>query len=439
MLLTWSFALRLIVVQLLLCESCVAATASTAELGRHHNLTIREHKCCHRGEYSFRSWAPMPVGKNELFSVVQHCPPPCSLASHCDWVVGSRFEHWGALPHFTAWGDPDTVPRTIFVQTDELQTFSESLLRCIPRHHRVVLITGDHDKTTPLQLDRRWGQVLKPGTWVSWLADERISHIFVEHLDAPAGLGDKISPIPTGMSPDDSIGSDPIAAAPRRVQIQSLPLRAVDIGRQRGGAQFEERARVRQLCNSSRWPWCDVAEPSKEDFIGVLKKYPFVLCVHGGGIDPNPKLFSAIIAGAIPIMRDFPGAIMYDNWPVVRVSSWTDINPSRLAQWRELHARAFEDERLRNRTLHRLTMRHWWSKIMAHVQDPSPPPAPRWTQSSEASCQTAAGERARRSRARTRKLWAAVFALAVIILRLGLNCRRFLEPQLRTRDAKVMK
>ena len=432
-------ALRLIVVQLLLCESCVAATASTAELGRHHNLTIREHKCCHRGEYSFRSWAPMPVGKNELFSVVQHCPPPCSLASHCDWVVGSRFEHWGALPHFTAWGDPDTVPRTIFVQTDELQTFSESLLRCIPRHHRVVLITGDHDKTTPLQLDRRWGQVLKPGTWVSWLADERISHIFVEHLDAPAGLGDKISPIPTGMSPDDSIGSDPIAAAPRRVQIQSLPLRAVDIGRQRQGAQFEERARVRQLCNSSRWPWCDVAEPSKEDFIGVLKKYPFVLCVHGGGIDPNPKLFSAIIAGAIPIMRDFPGAIMYDNWPVVRVSSWTDINPSRLAQWRELHARAFEDERLRNRTLHRLTMRHWWSKIMAHVQDPSPPPAPRWTQSSEASCQTAAGERARRSRARTRKLWAAVFALAVIILRLGLSCRRFLEPKLRTRDAKVMK
>ena len=137
MLLTWSFALRLIVVQLLLCESCVAATASTAELGRHHNLTSREHKCCHRGEYSFRSWAPMPVGKNELFSVVQHCPPPCSLASHCDWVVGSRFEHWGALPHFTAWGDPDTVPRTIFVQTDELQTFSESLLRCIPRHHRV--------------------------------------------------------------------------------------------------------------------------------------------------------------------------------------------------------------------------------------------------------------------------------------------------------------
>ena len=133
--------------------------------------------------------------------------------------------------------------------------------------------------------------MLKPGTWVSWLADERISHIFVEHLEAPAGVGNKISPIPTGMNPADSIGSDPIAAAPRRVQIQSLPLRAVDIGRQRGGAQFEERARVRQLCNSSRWPWCDVAEPRKEDVIGVLKKYPFVLCVHGGGIDPNPKLF----------------------------------------------------------------------------------------------------------------------------------------------------
>ena len=112
---------------------------------------------------------------------------------------------------------------------------------------------------------------------------------------------------------------------------------------------------------SSRLARVSLVDSSSQTVIRTL------LCVHGGGIDPNPKLFSAIIAGAIPIMRDYPGAVMYDNWPVVRVRSWTDINPSRLAQWRELHARAFEDERLRNRTLHRLTMRHWWSKIMARV------------------------------------------------------------------------
>jgi len=130
------------------------------------DLTSEEHKLCYHGEYTFRSWAPAPVGKAELFSAVQHCHPPCSLAAHCDWIVGSRYEHFKRLPQFTAWGNPDTVPRTIFVQTDQLQTFSETLLRCIPRHRRVVLITGDHDKTTPLQTDRRWGQVLKPSTWL---------------------------------------------------------------------------------------------------------------------------------------------------------------------------------------------------------------------------------------------------------------------------------
>lgn len=321
-------------------------------------------------KYNFRNWTPKPVQKDELFSVVQTNPPPCSLAAHCDWVVGSRYEHWGRLPGFTVWGDPYTVPGTIFVNTDELETFSESLLHCIPRRHGVVLITGDHDKTTPLQTDVRYPRVLRSSTWANWLKDERILHIYVEHLDA-AVASSKVSPIPTGMNPRDAGGMS-LASAPRKVRIQSLPLRVVEIGRQRGGRQFHERQFVRELCNS--WPWCDVANTTNEGFSAVVQKYPFLLCVHGGGIDPNPKLFSAILSGAIPIMRDFPGATMYDGWPVVRVSNWTDINTSMLAQWRKLHAPAFEDEWLRNQTLERLTMRHWWSKI-------HPPPGPRRHQS----------------------------------------------------------
>jgi len=323
-------------------------------------------------KYNFRNWTPKAVRKDELFSVVQTCPPPCSLAAHCDWIVGSRYEHWGRLPSFTVWGDPYTVPGTIFVNTDELETFSESLLRCIPRRHGVVLITGDNDKTTPLQTDARYPRVLRSSTWVNWLKDERILHIYVEHLDA-AVASSKVSPIPTGMNQRDAGGMS-LASAPRKVRIQSLPLRAVEIGRQRGGQQFRERQFVRDLCNSTRWPWCDVGVTTNEGFSAVVQKYPFLLCVHGGGIDPNPKVFSAILSGAIPIMRDFPGATMYDGWPVVRVSNWTDINTSMLAQWRKLHAPAFEDEWLRNQTLERLTMRHWWSKI-------HPPPGPRRHQS----------------------------------------------------------
>lgn len=33
------------------------------------------------------------------------------------------------------------------------------------------------------------------------------------------------------------------------------------------------------------------------EFIKHLEEVPFILCVHGGGVDPSPKAWEAIIAG----------------------------------------------------------------------------------------------------------------------------------------------
>ena len=107
------------------------------------------------------------------------------FAAHCDWVVGTRrLSFKRTLPSNVAWGMTNRLPRTVFIQTDEQQKFHDQVLPCIPATHQFVLITGDDDKTTPRQLDIRYGgPVLRPGTWDSWLKDSRIKHLFVEHLD----------------------------------------------------------------------------------------------------------------------------------------------------------------------------------------------------------------------------------------------------------------
>ena len=108
----------------------------------------------------------------------------------------------------------------------------------------------------------------------------------------------------------------------------------------------------------------------KPHYLDTVQKYSFVLCAHGGGIDPNPKLFTVLVAGAIPIIRAEPEwgfASIYEGWPVVRVENWTDITKSKLEAWRAIHAPAFEDRRLREQVLERLRTRHWWGRINSHL------------------------------------------------------------------------
>ena len=88
-----------------------------------------------------------------------------------------------------------------------------------------------------------------------------------------------------------------------------------------GKGLWEERGRVNRLCNSS---WANVCV-SKNDternngspLYDMLLKHTFVLCVRGGGIDPNPKIWETLMAGAIPIARRFAGGgELYHGMPV---------------------------------------------------------------------------------------------------------------------------
>ena len=329
--------------------------------------------------FTFQAWSPtlLRVNHSEALYLVQSKSAPSGLASHCDWVVGSRMETFGMekYPHLTVFGDPRVVPRTVFVQTDELQTFSEAMLPCFPRDHRFVIITGDHDKTTPTQVDHRYAPVLLPETWKQWQHDPRIAHIFVENLDVRPSA--KVSAIPLGFNPKEVRPDHALAYAQRVTPISHRALRVLDASRDRWisndsgspNRQWLDRHIAGQACKAASWCEKLVSVP-KHDYLDTVQKYSFVLCAHGGGIDPNPKLFMVLVAGAIPIIRAEPEwgfASIYEGWPVVRVKNWTDITQPKLEEWRVVHAPAFEDRQLREQVLERLCMWYWWKRINSHL------------------------------------------------------------------------
>jgi hypothetical protein len=312
----------------------------------------------------------------KLMSTVCPFPHPTGLLAKCSWVLGNRFVVWGTLPMDTAWGDPNQLPDTIFILPDNLQRFATAVLPHIPDNHRFVIIIGDHDVTIPNQVDARFGKgYITREIWAAWMNDARIMHLFIAHLDeCPTA---KVSPIPVGMCPYECPGQNPdewLSMAERLPSdISSRPLKMLECSRLHcKSAQFSLRQRVKTACVSGAWqPFSDSMSIDKGDFFSKIKGYPFLICNHGGGIDPSPKAWTAILAGVIPIMEHFPGDSIYDDLPVVFIDNWNpdQITPPKLSAWRENLLPYFTDPEKRAKVLEKLMTKYWWDKVMKTLED----------------------------------------------------------------------
>jgi len=275
------------------------------------------------------------------------------------------------------------LPRTIFVQTGQVQPFSDTILPCLDSSARIVLITGDHDATLPQQVDVRYPHFFQRATWDSWLKDERIVHVFVEHLDEASV--EKVTPIPLGINPKELAGQnadhdvDHMQSTTLDVDILVRPLQALLVDRVRDGlGQWAERARVKTLCGSAWKGFCDPSPwPGipRQRFFESIQAYPFLLCVHGGGLDPNPKAWTALMAGVIPIIKRFPGDAVYCGLPVVRIGEWNEksLSGEQMEQWRQQLSPHFSDEEKRKVWVKRLMSAYWWSLVEDSLTRPYEP------------------------------------------------------------------
>jgi hypothetical protein len=193
----------------------------------------------------------------------------------------------------------------------------------IPRN-RPVVYAGD-DPTFPQQTDARYPkESLEENTaLVARLRARGASIVFVENLDT-AGIG--ATPLPVGILPAMAMGSVRLVTtrASRRSSVPRL-LRVLSAARIREGAQWETRRRVAELAQHEWASFCDHLdrEVDARAFRRLLSTYAFILCPQGGGMDPSPKAWEALLAGCIPIVERTPTSEGYAHLPVLFVDRWT--------------------------------------------------------------------------------------------------------------------
>jgi hypothetical protein len=227
--------------------------------------------------------------------------------------------------------------------------------------HDVNVIIAGCDATFPNGIDNRFLKV--SDTFKKIGLHARIHKLFVENLDEDIP---KTTPIPLGLNPNEGpvtfdffsnfINIDP-----------SKPLQCTNFNRiRKDPGIWEERKQVFDLCETAWKQLIAINENTKthEEFLEKMGKSAFTICVHGGGLDVNPKLWEALLIGVIPIIREnkpYTDIYVREDMPVVIVKGWTPstINLRKLNKWHKMYYGYFTDPQKRERMLTQLSLDYW--------------------------------------------------------------------------------
>ena len=181
------------------------------------------------------------------------------------------------------------VPRTIFVATSSLDSFVANILPRLTQPF--ILYSGTNEYTIPNNVDLRFDS--KKITrkflpiWKHITEHELLFRWFVENHDKGHA---KVSTMPIGLNREvyithgrrDYLREIETATRPLR----SRPLSILSVDRVREGPQWVDRKTAHLLCGEMRGGLCHLVNRSltHREFISTIAQYPFLLCVHGGGI-----------------------------------------------------------------------------------------------------------------------------------------------------------
>jgi len=296
-----------------------------------------------------------------------------SLAGQCDmFICGSQLlvlnstpRNRHALTVFISLFQPQTsaAMASSLEANEALTFFADNVLSTLA--HPFVLIVGSEDVTFPKGAgDTRFASLPQHAVQ-KILSSPLLRHTFVENLDTvdPA----RFTPIPLGVLPWDGVlpsyeeAMHVLAPASRGTRV------FVCHRNHRDGPQWNDRKQVQTLAQT-QWSAFSFAPSSLtfSQFNEALCKSAFTVCAHGGGFDPSPRAWQALLCGSIPIIKRSPVDGAYAGLPVVFVDEWTTdcITAEKLDAWqRELETR-FTDLRERAAVLHQLSLDFWWAKVV---------------------------------------------------------------------------
>lgn len=289
------------------------------------------------------------------------------IAARCDWVVLSDVVEPRVHLKKYAQDRPKSVFLSLRAPFDALEFFADAVLPQIDGPF--VLLSGSEDVTLPLQTDLRWRAFNEKEAKIiqSILDCEHVIAWFVENLDSLNHH--KFQPLPLGMVYPD--GRSGLEAAPSVSKLSDRLPRAMIGHRLRQGDQWAVRKRVSDMANRHWSKFCTVLkdEISEDRYCQLMSEHAFVICVEGGGYDPSPKAWQALLHGAIPIMLDTPTAQGYDDLPVIRVPRWSPeiISEDLLEHWQREKARFLDAQGRRAQIIERLGEDYWWRKVVSFL------------------------------------------------------------------------
>jgi len=258
------------------------------------------------------------------------------LAARCDWVVLSDSAE--PVTYLRIRSGAPISPRTVFLSLrNPLPAIEYFACEVLPKiSSPFILFSGSEDVTTPTQTDHRW-KPYPPAIRAaidSILAHPGLTVWWAENIDEAAHP--KLQPMPLGLLPSNggAAMAEPFEFAP----LISRPLAVLCGHRIRQGPQWEPRRQVSALARDVWQDWTTLLNDPVEEpvFKRLLSRHAFVLCVEGGGLDPSPKAWLALLNGAIPIIRKSPTAAAYEDLPVIIIDDWKNdsITLDKLESWR---------------------------------------------------------------------------------------------------------
>ena len=255
---------------------------------------------------------------------------------------------------------PLNSAKTIFIKIEFVPFFMDNIFRLI--NHRVNIIIAGDDITFPNNIDVRYSGFNYSNYAKELIKSKYINKIFVENLDTALPC---TYPIPLGVNPVE--GSIDLKSFKRYFNInKKKPLKITNFNRVRSGiGQWQERGDVLELCNTVWKKHCiEHTNMSHSLYLKEMGKYLFTICVHGGGLDVNPKLWEALIIGVIPIIienKPYTNIYRKHDLPVVIVKNWSEnnITKKKLKLWRKKYYDYFTNKVKRKEMLKKLKLNYW--------------------------------------------------------------------------------
>lgn len=250
--------------------------------------------------------------------------------------------------------------------TKNLGFFINKVLPLLTQPINLVIVTSD--QTFPNNTDNRKRMHTYTKKLNILFQHTYISKIFVENLDCSCP---KTFPIPIGINSNLCSTQSEYFLKYENINLKK-PLKITNFNVSRfDSIQWAERHYVNKLCENH---WSehyiethtqDKLKPlTHESYLKLLSEHMFTVCVHGGGLDVNPKLWEALLVGTIPIIRENkPYTDIYTDldFPVVTVKDWAakTITLKELTTWRDKYYKYFIDPNKRKDMLHKLSADYW--------------------------------------------------------------------------------